>query len=726
MPTRRNLAHRASQRPVLAGLWAWLLGVVCLLAWVLVALEGFQPTVSLTRQAAGWQSPAAPGLLFTQIRIDGATQAVKREWLAASPGHLRTAAELHEFYLGESAMFRAAQLGKAQLLTDSGEALDLHFAARQLSDLGAVFWVALFAGFAVYLLAALLIHLTGFTGMTRLYGLASFGYFMAIAAHGLHSDRAWGLSALVWQVLVVLIVSGSVLSVWAIVALLWRTPMRLGSSRGLTWGLFAVVALDIGLCQWQGTAAPHRWLLGLGIACLAVLFLRQWWLAKTQRRLLSLLSIRMVLLISLPCLLLTGLIWFAFVLGSSAAKWNNLAVTAFALCLISISALVIRRQLYLIGHWFQQIWLTVLTLVVAMVLLVLGAAFDQISSSQQVVIAVLLSILFAVFVSRRLRANTLRNKQQTVQTQWATVLAISQAPAAKRAALWQALLQDYFLAQAHTTLSERSPAVSLLAYGSVLKVAGQAGVLPTVYLSDAHRGQRLFTADDAADARLLRDLLLQGIQSHAAYRRGADEARRDIAADLHDDLGGRLLSLSQRLSLPAEAALARDLLADLRNLSHALASEANHWEDSLADLRWDLGQRAAHAGLVWQWVNDLSPTVLRAKPATAAALSLSALLSELLRNTVQHSGSRFFAVHWADDGQAVCLTVRFEAAQSPATWRLGFGLTTINKRVQDLAGESAWLPRDAAGCVGFVATIPLTRFIDSEENPLVDTKHLDH
>jgi signal transduction histidine kinase len=726
MLTRRNLANLASKRPALVGLWAWLLGVVCLLAWVLVALEGFQPTVSLTRQAAGWQSPAAPGLLFTQIRIDGVTQTIKREWLAASPGHLRSAAELREFYRGESEMFRAAQLGNAQLLTDSGEALDLRFAARQLSDLGAVFWVALFAGFVVYLLAALLIHLGGFTWMTRLYWLASFGYFMAIAAHGLHSDRAWGLSAITWQVLVLLIVSGSALGVWAIVALLWRTPMRLGSSRGLTWGLLAIVALDNGLCHWQGTAAPHRWLLGLGIACLAALFLRQWWLAKMQRRLLSLLSIRMVLLISLPCLLLNGLIWFAFVLAHSSAKWNNLAVTAFALCLISVSALVIRRQLYLIGHWFQQIWLTILTLVVAMVLLVLGAALEQVSSSQQVVFAVLISIFFAVFLSRRLRANTLRSKLQTVQAQWAAVLAISQAPAVKRAALWQALLQNYFLAEAHATVDERSPTVSLLTYGSVLKVAGQADVLPTVYLSEANRGQRLFTLDDAADARLLRDLLLQSLQSHAAYRRGADEARRDIAADLHDDLGGRLLSLSQRLSLPADAVLARELLADLRNLSHALANAASHWEDSLADLRWALGQRAAHAALDWQWVNELSPAVLRAKPATATALSLSAMLSELLRNTVQHSASRFFAVHWSDDGQAVSLTVRFEASQSPATWQVGFGLSNIKKRVQDLAGDSNWLARDAAGCVAFVATIPLSRFIDSEENPLVHPQHFDH
>ena len=174
--------------------------------------------------------------------------------------------------------------------------------------------------------------------------------------------------------------------------------------------------------------------------------------------------------------------------------------------------------------------------------------------------------------------------------------------------------------------------------------------------------------------------------------RALAEERERIYADLHDDLGAKLLQLIHTADDPRQADLARAVLQDLRDVVTRSRGEPGTLGDVLADIRAEATQRlaAVKIALDWQEEHDLADPPL----SQHQALHLFRIVREAISNTIRHAG-------------ATRLRVRVDATQERLTLELsddgigrggagrGRGTHNMRERAKELDGNVTW--RDATG-----------------------------
>lgn len=195
---------------------------------------------------------------------------------------------------------------------------------------------------------------------------------------------------------------------------------------------------------------------------------------------------------------------------------------------------------------------------------------------------------------------------------------------------------------------------------------------------------------------------------HAASQAALAEQRerRQLALDLHDDLGQTLQLASLRLKRFADSSEeARE--RGLQEISRLL-DEARERVSSLSfqlspPVLYDVGLVAAA-----EWLADdlerrygLVVTVNQAdEPETdeAARVTLYRALRELLVNVAKHSGVREAHVRIWQEGSAACLEVTDGGRGfDPAEARRGFGLLALRERVRHLGGSVTISSADGSG-----------------------------
>lgn len=190
------------------------------------------------------------------------------------------------------------------------------------------------------------------------------------------------------------------------------------------------------------------------------------------------------------------------------------------------------------------------------------------------------------------------------------------------------------------------------------------------------------------------------LQLRAAADEAADHAaateRERIYADLHDDLGARLLDLVYRAPTPADADRVRAILQDLRDVVTRSRGTPGTLGDVLADIRGEAMQRLAAAGidLIWETPADLPEPVLD----PARALHLHRIVREAISNVIQHAYARRLRIrlHATDARLRLELTDDGGGAAGTANGGQGRGMHGMRERASELHGAIRW----AAGTEG--------------------------
>ena len=174
-----------------------------------------------------------------------------------------------------------------------------------------------------------------------------------------------------------------------------------------------------------------------------------------------------------------------------------------------------------------------------------------------------------------------------------------------------------------------------------------------------------------------------------------DDARRQIAMELHDGVGATLASARVMAQLLKDgrghetdtlSSLERTLgdgLADLRMTLHSLDERESSWADTMARLRRHLSDTCAGAGLVLEFQCALGD----AQPLPAVRLAVFRIAQEALTYTLRHATARkvrcVVELHhgdvrlvFEDDGVGL-------VAQAPA----GRGLVNMQRRARALGGS---------------------------------------
>jgi signal transduction histidine kinase len=180
------------------------------------------------------------------------------------------------------------------------------------------------------------------------------------------------------------------------------------------------------------------------------------------------------------------------------------------------------------------------------------------------------------------------------------------------------------------------------------------------------------------------------------------EERQRFVRDMHDGVGGHLLSLLMRVR--ADDADSKDVaeelekgLTDLRLMADSLDHVGHDLDEALAAFHRRAAQQLRSAGLEFVWSK---PQVLSGFQLDArAVLSLYRIIQEALSNCIRHAQASRFAVSFdlAKNASQLDVVIEDDGTGFPVdATEEGRGLANIRKRAENLGGTVVF----AAGAEG--------------------------
>jgi two-component system, NarL family, sensor histidine kinase UhpB len=167
------------------------------------------------------------------------------------------------------------------------------------------------------------------------------------------------------------------------------------------------------------------------------------------------------------------------------------------------------------------------------------------------------------------------------------------------------------------------------------------------------------------------------------------QERKRIAADLHDDLGAKLLTIVHTSESERISTLAREALEEMRLSVRGLTGKPVKLIDALGDWRAEVVSRLQQAGVEgeWQAPTDELPQTLSAR----AYVQTTRILREAVNNIIKHSAasrcsircniiSGDFLLKIQDNGKGIPLELDGRLDR-------GHGMTSMKHRAKQLQGQ---------------------------------------
>ncbi|MDE2564275.1 MAG: sensor histidine kinase, partial [Burkholderiales bacterium] len=192
-----------------------------------------------------------------------------------------------------------------------------------------------------------------------------------------------------------------------------------------------------------------------------------------------------------------------------------------------------------------------------------------------------------------------------------------------------------------------------------------------------------------------------------------ERERKRIAADLHDDLGAKLLTIVHTSESERISTLAREALEEMRLSVRGLTGRPVRLADALGDWRAEVVSRLRQAGIEGEWdaPEDLPQTL-----SARAYVQTTRILREATSNVIKHSGATqcavsaglvegYFELVVRDNGDGI-------TPELDGRLDRGHGLAGMKNRAKQLQGQCLVESGPGYGTV-IRLTVPLERAIES-------------
>jgi len=191
-----------------------------------------------------------------------------------------------------------------------------------------------------------------------------------------------------------------------------------------------------------------------------------------------------------------------------------------------------------------------------------------------------------------------------------------------------------------------------------------------------------------------------------------ERERKRIAADLHDDLGAKLLTIVHTSDSERISTLAREALEEMRLSVRGLTGKPVRLADALGDWRAEVVSRLGQAGIDCDWQ---APEDLPQRLSSRAYVQTTRILREATSNIIKHSKAMRCDIRCTitDGDMLFVLQDDGEGITAPVAGRLdqGHGLASMKNRAKQLQGQC--LVESGAGQGTVIRlTVPLDRAIE--------------
>ena len=659
-----------------------------------------QRVVVLGGDAQGAASEVPVGSTVRGLSVaDGRRSELEPVDLIEESDFLPSYAEIERFFERQQALSEllAEPEVRVEFTEPAGATRSVTIATRKraLADLPGAFWMQLGIGAAAFLVSAWVWALRRGEASARWLALVGTSILVFAQAAAVYSTRALALPTATHRALSALNHAGALTFGAAMIALFLVYPRPLVRARWLAL-LFTVVALwllaDVArLVRDPATGNQLPTLLEM-LGILAAIGVQAF---ATRRDPRGRAALRWLgLSVALGAGGFVALVIAPILIGDLPPVSQGAAFLLFLLIHVGVALGVARYRLFELDEWAFRLLFYVGALLALLGLDALLVFALQLAPGPSLGLAVLaLGLLWIPLRDWLWRRFVARRRMDENELFRSVVDVAFAASAAERESRWRALLARLFdpleLVAAESDIAE--PA--LRDDGLALALPARAGA-PALVVRNPWGGRGLFGPTHLALARQLCALAQWIEESRNAYDRGAAEERRRISADLHDDVGARLLSGLHRENLEATRESVREALADVRTIASGLVGERRVLEAVAAALRHESGQRLDGAGLEFRW----SSSGIDARQLSYFTYrNLVACHRELLSNAIRHSGARDVAVRLALEGDTLVLEVQDNGRGIDPARPRGNGLSNLERRARAMGGTMRFEPAESGG-----------------------------
>jgi signal transduction histidine kinase len=168
-----------------------------------------------------------------------------------------------------------------------------------------------------------------------------------------------------------------------------------------------------------------------------------------------------------------------------------------------------------------------------------------------------------------------------------------------------------------------------------------------------------------------------------------EKERKRIAADLHDDLGAKLLTIVHTSESERISTLAREALEEMRLSVRGLTGKPVRVADALADWRVETVGRLAQAGIEADWRSPTEEGEQRL--AARTYVQTTRILREATSNIIKHSGASFVKVRCAigTDDFVLVIQDNGKGISTEMSGKLdrGQGMYSMKNRAKQMQGQ---------------------------------------
>jgi len=168
-----------------------------------------------------------------------------------------------------------------------------------------------------------------------------------------------------------------------------------------------------------------------------------------------------------------------------------------------------------------------------------------------------------------------------------------------------------------------------------------------------------------------------------------ERERKRIAADLHDDLGAKLLTIVHTSESDRISTLAREALEEMRLSVRGLTGKPVQLLDALGDWRAEVVSRLGQANILAEWKSP-AEDIVHTLPARAY-VQTTRIFREAVSNIIKHSGGTHctiscnvqdgdFMVVIQDNGQGI-------PAELDGRLDRGHGMASMKSRAKQMHGQ---------------------------------------
>lgn len=199
------------------------------------------------------------------------------------------------------------------------------------------------------------------------------------------------------------------------------------------------------------------------------------------------------------------------------------------------------------------------------------------------------------------------------------------------------------------------------------------------------------------------------VMSELKVEQVTERERKRIAADLHDDLGAKLLTIVHTSDNERISTLAREALEEMRLSVRGLTGKAVRLGDALGDWRAEVVSRLAQAGIEGEWE---APEDLPQRLSARAYVQTTRILREATSNIIKHSNATLASMKCSIEHGYLQLVVQDNgdgiAPESEGRLDRGHGLSSMKNRAKQLQGQCLVESGPGYGTV-IRLTVPLDR-----------------